>query len=185
MCAFSEHIIQLPPLASDQLFSVVVWSLRHVWLFANPRTVARQAPLSRGCPWQEHWGGLAFPYTGVGWHHAPSARGLVGYHHSHSLGSLHLGKPQHAVTPDPCRQLLTMCVCSCACVCVCMHTHACSTSTPARSSFLRPSVTLRGRLPSDSARSWLGACPNGPQEWNNTSLSTYHPDVSRYCHVCG
>ena len=120
----------------------------------------------------------------------PQCQGvLAGCCHSQSLGSLHLEKPRHALTPDPCRQLLTMCVfmclCVCVCVCVCVYTHACSTSTPARSSFLRPSVTLRGRLASDSAHSWLGACPNGPHEWNNTSLSTYRPDVSRYCHVCG
>ena len=48
----------------------------------------------------------------------PECQGvLAGCCHSQSLGSLHLGKPRHPLTPDPCRQLLTMYVCSCACVC--------------------------------------------------------------------
>ena len=36
----------------------------HVWLFSNPRTVARQAPLSMGFPRQEYWRGLLFPPPG-------------------------------------------------------------------------------------------------------------------------
>ena len=32
-----------------------------VWLFATPWTVARQAPLSMGFSWQEHWSGLPCP----------------------------------------------------------------------------------------------------------------------------
>ena len=35
-------------------------SLSHVRLFANPRTVAHQAPLSMGFSWQEYWSGLPF-----------------------------------------------------------------------------------------------------------------------------
>ena len=35
-----------------------------VWLFATPRTVARQAPLSLGCSKQEHWSALLFPLRG-------------------------------------------------------------------------------------------------------------------------
>ena len=33
----------------------------HIWLFATPWTVARQAPLSMGFPRQESWNGLPFP----------------------------------------------------------------------------------------------------------------------------
>ena len=33
----------------------------HVQLFANPWTVALQAPLSMGFPRQEYWSGLSFP----------------------------------------------------------------------------------------------------------------------------
>ena len=36
----------------------------HVWLFATPRTVARQAPLSVGFSRQEYWSGLPFPPPG-------------------------------------------------------------------------------------------------------------------------
>ena len=36
--------------------------LSHVWLFATPLTVARQAPLSVGLPRQEYWSGLSFPF---------------------------------------------------------------------------------------------------------------------------
>ena len=35
-----------------------------VWLFATPRTVARQAPLSMGFSRQEHWNGLPCPPPG-------------------------------------------------------------------------------------------------------------------------
>ena len=50
---------------------VCVKSLSFAWLFATPRTVARQAPLSRGFPRQEYWSGLPFlspgdfPYPGI------------------------------------------------------------------------------------------------------------------------
>ena len=36
-------------------------SLSHVWLFATPRTVGCQAPLSMGFSRQEYWSGLPFP----------------------------------------------------------------------------------------------------------------------------
>ena len=36
----------------------------HVQLFAIPRTIARQAPLSVGFPRQEYWRGLPFPSPG-------------------------------------------------------------------------------------------------------------------------
>ena len=39
-------------------------SLSHVLLFATPWTVAYQAPLSMGFPWQEYWSGLPFPTPG-------------------------------------------------------------------------------------------------------------------------
>ena len=39
-------------------------SLSRVWLFAIPRTVSRQAPLSTGFYRQEYWSGLPFPPLG-------------------------------------------------------------------------------------------------------------------------
>ena len=39
-------------------------SLSHVWLFATPWTVSRQAPPSMGFFKQEHWNGLPFPSPG-------------------------------------------------------------------------------------------------------------------------
>ena len=41
-----------------------VQSLSHVWLFANPWTVAHQVPLSMGFSKQEYWSGLPFPSPG-------------------------------------------------------------------------------------------------------------------------
>ena len=35
-----------------------------VWLFATPRTISRQAPLSTGLPRWEHWSSLPFPSLG-------------------------------------------------------------------------------------------------------------------------
>ena len=43
---------------------VKVKSLSHVRLFATPRTVAHQAPLSMGFSRQEYWSGLPFPSPG-------------------------------------------------------------------------------------------------------------------------
>ena len=37
------------------------WSLRHVWDFVTPWTVAHRAPLSVGFSRQEYWSGLPFP----------------------------------------------------------------------------------------------------------------------------
>ena len=42
----------------------VCWSLRHVWLFAIPWTVAHQAHPSMGFSRQEYWNGLPFPSPG-------------------------------------------------------------------------------------------------------------------------
>ena len=39
-------------------------SLSRVWLFANPRAAAHQAPLSMGFSRQEYWSGLPFPSPG-------------------------------------------------------------------------------------------------------------------------
>ena len=52
------------PLRMNSTLATVVWSLSHVWLFATPWTVARQAPLSMGFPRQENWSGLPFPFPG-------------------------------------------------------------------------------------------------------------------------
>ena len=50
---------------TEVYLSEVKWkSLSRVWLFATPRTVARQAPLFMGFPRQEYWGGLPFPPPG-------------------------------------------------------------------------------------------------------------------------
>ena len=49
------------------LFFVWKWkcqSFSHVWLFATPRTVARQAPLSMEFSRQEYWSGLPFSSSG-------------------------------------------------------------------------------------------------------------------------
>ena len=46
---------------SSLLFSC---TLRHVWLFATPWTVACQTPLSMGFPKKEYWSGLPFPLPG-------------------------------------------------------------------------------------------------------------------------
>ena len=43
---------------------VCVCVLSRVRLFATPRTVAHQAPLSMGFPRQEYWSGLRFPPPG-------------------------------------------------------------------------------------------------------------------------
>ena len=43
---------------------VVVYSLSQVQLFANPWTVACQAPLSMGLSRQEYWSGSLFPPPG-------------------------------------------------------------------------------------------------------------------------
>ena len=43
---------------------VVVQSLSHAWLFANPWTVALQASLIMGFSRQEYWSELPFPSPG-------------------------------------------------------------------------------------------------------------------------
>ena len=43
---------------------VCVCVCAHVWLFATSWAVARQAPLSMGCPRQEYWSGLPLPPPG-------------------------------------------------------------------------------------------------------------------------
>ena len=42
-----------------------VYLLNHIRLFATPRIVAHQAPLSMGFPRQEYWNGLPFSPPGV------------------------------------------------------------------------------------------------------------------------
>ena len=44
--------------------SAAAQQLRHVRLFATPRTVAHQAPLSMGFSRREYWNGLPFPSPG-------------------------------------------------------------------------------------------------------------------------
>ena len=47
-----------------RLVGVVVWFLSRIQLFASPRTVACQSPLSIGFLRQEYWSGLPFPSPG-------------------------------------------------------------------------------------------------------------------------
>ena len=49
---------------SDTFVCVPAQPLRHVQLFATPRTAARQSPLSMGFPRREYWSGLPFPTLG-------------------------------------------------------------------------------------------------------------------------
>ena len=60
------------PLWSHAISSLVcLWLMlvlsrfSHVWLFATPRTVTHQAPLSVGFSGQEYWCGLLFPSRGI------------------------------------------------------------------------------------------------------------------------
>ena len=48
----------------SEAFIVAVQSVNRVRLFATPRTIAPQAPLSMGFPRQEHWSRLPFPSPG-------------------------------------------------------------------------------------------------------------------------
>ena len=49
---------------SSALEIVSAHVLSCIWLFVNPWTVARQAPLSMGFSRQEYWSGLPFPSSG-------------------------------------------------------------------------------------------------------------------------
>ena len=77
-------------------FVTVFQSLNHAQLFATPRTVAHQAPLSMGFPRQEYWSDLPFPSPGD----LPDPRIKLGSPalQADSLWSEPLGKP-HANTP--------------------------------------------------------------------------------------
>ena len=44
--------------------TMLAQSLSHAQLFATPRTIAHQVPLSMGFSRQEHWSGLPFPPPG-------------------------------------------------------------------------------------------------------------------------
>ena len=46
------------------IYRVCAQSISPVQLYATPRTVASQAPLSMGFPKQEYWSGLPFPSSG-------------------------------------------------------------------------------------------------------------------------
>ena len=73
----------------------------HIQLFVIPWTLAHQAPLSMGFPWQEYWSGLQFsspedlPDTGI----KPASPALaVGFFTTETpviLTLLFLSKPQH------------------------------------------------------------------------------------------
>ena len=61
-CAGSEEETRTQKLSPYE--QVKVKSLSRVRLFANPWTVAHQAPLSMGLSRQEYWSGLPFPPPG-------------------------------------------------------------------------------------------------------------------------
>ena len=54
----------LSPALANMFFTTEVKSLSHVWLFANPWTVAYQAPQSLEFSRQEYWSGLPFSSPG-------------------------------------------------------------------------------------------------------------------------
>ena len=53
-----------PNFVMSKLRLLLWFSCCHVWLFATPRTVAYQAPLSMGFSRQEYWSVLPFPPPG-------------------------------------------------------------------------------------------------------------------------
>ena len=69
--------------------------LSHVWLFATPWTVCRQAPLSMGFSRQEYWSGLPFPSPGNLPDQAITPRSPVWQ--TDSLPLSHLGSPTKIV----------------------------------------------------------------------------------------
>ena len=56
-CSPCKHRVQLPV----KVKVLVAQSFGH---YEKPWTVASQAPLSMGLPWQEYWSGLPFPPPG-------------------------------------------------------------------------------------------------------------------------
>ena len=60
---FSSH--QIISGTFSTLANLCACMLSHVWLFAAPRTVARQPPLLMGFSRQEYWSGLPFPAPGI------------------------------------------------------------------------------------------------------------------------
>ena len=57
-------VISLNLIIEKIFFNFMAQKFSCVWLFATPRTTARQAPLSMGFSRQEHWSGLPFPSPG-------------------------------------------------------------------------------------------------------------------------
>ena len=60
MCFPTKDTIDICPIESYMCYAVLS-CFSHVWLFAIPQTVTRQAPLSMGLSRQEEWSGLPFP----------------------------------------------------------------------------------------------------------------------------
>ena len=91
---FSCGAILSPRLLLTSSFSLLYlyeWTLfSHVWPFAAPWTVARQAPLSVEFSRKESWSGLPFPSPGdlpkSGIEPTSSALQVVLYHLSHKVG---------------------------------------------------------------------------------------------------
>ena len=59
-----QSTIAQPELGGCKVACVHALSLRDVWLFETPWTVAHQAPLSMGFSRQEYWNKLPFPAPG-------------------------------------------------------------------------------------------------------------------------
>ena len=60
----SPNTLSFHPNPALSLFASMLSRFSHVLLFAIPRTVARQTPLSIGFPRQGYWTGLPFPPPG-------------------------------------------------------------------------------------------------------------------------
>ena len=67
-CTFTTYLIEVVTMCNFLLFLFFACMYAqlpsHVGLFANPWTVALQAPLSMGFSRQEYWNGLPFPSPG-------------------------------------------------------------------------------------------------------------------------
>ena len=73
----------------------VLSHFRPVQLFATPRTLARQAPLSMGFSRQEDWSGLPLPPPGI-----KSKSSMASALHGDSLPLIHQGSPIESSIPN-------------------------------------------------------------------------------------
>ena len=147
----------LSPFSSVQLLS-------HVRLFATPWTAARQAPLSMGFSWQEHWSGLPFPSPGdlpnpgiepraptlqVDSWPSSSREALL---QSWWLSSIHCGSVKYnpCAAPDKSRAYLS---CTWKCV-LCGHSHHVLQLPPQTCATTSPLLVSRSPDVLDSMHKW-------------------------------